>query len=458
MSEQELPKNCKMSEDEIQDVLANIKITPAEKLFYGYIKQGCITVETMMETGNLDAPKRLKIRELEEEEKKKDEAAWNEADNKKDLIAYHNYLNIYPNGIYSNLAKARIKEIKKIEGDKAIEKEKLLEDIKNRPNDFTPYQINTLIRDGKISETDLLNKGFDEEIVKAIQTLKEPTLRLGEVPSEIAPGFTEVYFWGMPSSGKTCALSGILSHANKKGLLETKSGEGFHYMNQLKNIFSREIGFLPSATNVEKTQYLPFHLKDDAGKKHPIALIELAGEIFKCFYKIEGKIELDHHLLNTINTVQKYLNGSNRKVHFFVVDLDRDPTEIDGDSVSQEDYLYAAQIYFTANKIFEKSTDAIYIIATKSDTLKCSPQEQEDKSEELLMLNYPSFIETLKDVCEDKKNGLSKLKFIPFSMGEVYFNKICRFNPSSSAEIIEILQLKTGKIQKKSWLINFLNR
>lgn len=453
MPEQELKRNCDMTQDEIQDVLASIRIIAAEKLFSEYIKPGCITIQEMMNTGNLDAEKRLKILSLEEVEKKKEESAWDDTCNKKDLTAYINYLNIYPNGRYVNLAKVAIEEIKKIEEDKKKEKEVLLNNIQEVPNNYTPHEINTLIKDGVFSEVDLINRGIGEDIVTAVKNLKEPKLRLGDVPSEITAGFTEVYFWGMPSSGKTCALSGILSHADSTGILQTQSGDGFHYMNQLKNIFSRQLGFLPQATNVEKTQYLPFHLKDVSGQSHPIALIELSGEIFKCFYRIQAGLALENDAhIETTNTVKRYLKGQNRKVHFFVIDLDRDPKDIDEDFVKQEDYLDAAQKYFTSNRIFERLTDAIYIIATKSDTLKCSKHEQEEKASEHLTSNYPSFINTLKDVCRRNRiNERSNLKFIPFSLGDVYFKKICKFNPSSSAEIIKILQQKTGRLQNKKW-------
>lgn len=35
------------------------------------------------------------------------------------------------------------------------------------------------------------------------------------LPDSIPDEFTEVYFWGIPASGKTCALGGILSAAKE---------------------------------------------------------------------------------------------------------------------------------------------------------------------------------------------------------------------------------------------------
>jgi dTDP-D-glucose 4,6-dehydratase len=121
-------------------------------------------------------------------------------------------------------------------------------------------------------------------------------------------------------------------------------------------------------------------------------------------------------------------------------------------------YLDAAQKYFKTKDIFKKSTDAIYIIATKSDLLNCPEDQRLIEAEKFLKNNYASFVNVLKDACKTYKiNDNNDLKFIPFSLGRVFFNKICQFNAKTSGQVVTILQQKTAREVKKSVLGKFLN-
>ena len=70
---------------------------------------------------------------------------------------------------------------------------------------------------------------------------------------------TEVYFWGIPSSGKSCALGAILSSANSgkvaKSMQRDPDCQGFGYMNRLANLFNTNgtVGTLPEGTTISST-------------------------------------------------------------------------------------------------------------------------------------------------------------------------------------------------------------
>ena len=450
-----------MTEEAKRAVLDNIENISAEDLYVKYIKPGYISLSAMKETGKLDFSKRKKIEELVAQEGVQEEQAWSEAQKKATTEAYADYLRNYPNGKYKIVAESVIAAFRQNEMNENKNKKDLLEKLRRNPNGgFTPRIVNDHLNKGTINITDLREAGIPQEVIDSLSVFKEPRLTLGEIPPGIPSGFTEVYFWGIPGSGKTCALSGILGYANESGVLDTASGPGFHYMTQLKNIFRSQIGFLPAATSTEATQCLPFELKDDNGKKHPIALIELSGEIFRCYYYLLAGMsfpDADH--IKTFENVTRYLNGPNRKIHFFVFDLSKDPRKKDDHGLCQDDYLNAAQTYFKQNNIFKNYTDAIYIIATKSDLLDPRHDKRIEKAATHLKENYPSFVDVLKDACKRYKiNDNNHLRVLPFSLGDVYFNYICKFNSLSSSEIITILKNKTGVLQGKSILNEFFNR
>ena len=112
-------------------------------------------------------------------------------------------------------------------------------------NAFDSFIIYGLHEAGFISLSDLENKaGIDPEFIKFMKN-NPPSSADAEVKlpepngdlTNIQDGFTEFYFWGIPSSGKTCALAGVLSAANSGRVCQDFSpmpnSQGFYYMSTL---------------------------------------------------------------------------------------------------------------------------------------------------------------------------------------------------------------------------------
>jgi len=413
-----------------------------------------------MQTGNLDKNKRKQIEEFQAIHKAKETEVWNIASNTNTIESYKEYLAKYPNGSYVDNARTMISAIKQEEEKDCEKRLEIIRSISNNPNDYTTTQIKNLINAKTITRSDLLESGIPLGIIDAVYTYPDTyNLDIGSTPQQIPTGYTEVYFWGDPGSGKTCAISGILSKAERMGILDTHAGPGYGYMNQLKNIFTNTIGYLPNfGTADDVTQCLQFDLKDEEGKKHPITFIELSGEIFKFYYYRLIKKSMNPEREETFRKLTRLMNSSNRKVHFFVFDLQKDPMKVDSLGLRQHDYLDAAQKYFKETNIFKESTDAIYIIATKSDLLDCNVDQRADAARDLLREHYPSFVDVLKDACKSFKiNDNRDLRVVPFTLGDVYFNFLCKFNDRSSLEIIRTLQQKTAIRTNISWLRNKFN-
>jgi hypothetical protein len=432
-----------------EQILNNVDSLTAEQLF-DFISQGIVTLDELKATGNLDASKRKVIQSLQTQRDQIDDTAWEHARYGNEA-ALRDYITNYPTGRHVQEAKDKIDSLEQVCRQARAAKQGILDDIKRNPNSYFPAQIQGFLQNGTITESELKNCNIPQSAIDNLDKIKSPTLILGNTPNSIPDGYTEVYFWGGTGSGKTCALGAVLHMAEQKGYLNIATGPGYLYANQLKNIFSDDgvaNDYLPAPSPVETTQYLPFTLKNPKEKvSRSVSLIELSGEIFKCFLSQNaGQPFPTQSHENTFNSLNTFLKSSNRKIHFFFIDYDRENSP-DGSGLKQSDYLAAAATYFKNNAVFGKTTDAIYVILTKSDLLidendkpVIGYNERVEYAKKYLNdQNYKAFINTLKDNCKKYSINAGKLTLEPFSLGKVYFKEICDFNGSAAAKIVEIL-------------------
>lgn len=431
-------------------ILNHVEDFSAEQLF-GFISQGIVTLQELRYTGNLDHSKRRAIVALQNKGEEDDDNAWEQCRYGNETVLT-DYVSKFPTGKHVEEAKQQIDNLKHQRDEEQAQKIEIIEKVRRNPNSFTPRRIKEFLNDGTLSRSDLVNSGIPDAIIDRLDNVVSPQLHLGETPHSIPDGYTEVYFWGIPGSGKTCVLSGILSTAERKGYLEIAQGPGYDYMTRLKNIFINPISFLPPASPTDNTQYLPFVLKKGNDAPRSVSLIELSGEIFQCFYHKNANKELptqQHE--ETLDTLLRFLSGKNRKIHFFFVDYEKE-NKIDVDGYTQADYLQAAATYFQNNDIFSNSTDAIYIVITKSDLMPCKQNERVNKLKEYLLdANFTAFINSLKARCKEHSINAGKMLATHFSLGNVYFTQICSFNSETSENIIDIL-LRRIAPNKKSIL------
>lgn len=439
-------------------ILNQVESLSVQQLFEAII-QGIITLEELRDTGNLDASKRKQILILIKQQDKEEEDFWENA--KHTELGCRNYLTKFPAGKFVFEAKNTINlnehQKEKIERDR----KDIIEELKANPNAHGTYKIKTLLNDKVITKDDLLVAGIPLKIINFLDKeiiRKEP--KLGETPESIPEGFTEVYFWGIPGSGKTCALGAVLRAAENKGYLEIAWGDGSDYSYQLKNIFLNPISILPDRTPVETTQYLPFTLKTPDEKfARSVSLIELSGEIFECFiYKNNNKPLKSPHHEATFNSLTNFLNGSNRKIHFFFIDyIDKNTTDDKG--YCQSDYLGATATFFDnkQNNFFGKTTDAIYIVLTKSDLMSCEKDDRIQKLKSYLQSNnFNAFINSLRSKCKKHHINGRRILGTPFSLGKVYFNVLCDFDPEAAENILDILMRRIKP--KKESILDVLNK
>ncbi|KAB1157958.1 hypothetical protein [Flavobacterium luteum] len=422
-----------------------------------------VSFKKLQETGEFDHSRQKKIKALLNE---KYDVAFSAANSISEL---QNYLEDFPEGNHITEVNTKIKEIQaEINRTKKEqeERDRMLREIKHSINENT---IDEII--DKLSDSDLYNLCNDLEIdFQIIKNFKEPPITFNAIPkkeNEVPQGYTDVFFWGIPSSGKTCALSAILSTIKNDYSMEAPDCDikfGATYRTSLVNIFNTEIGYLPPRTNEDRTQYMPFlFYKRGEKNKRRISFFELSGEVFKSFYEKvnDTKIILDKDrdgIEQSFKTLELLLNSSNQKIHFFFIDYNQETkNSIDIETgLTQYDYLEAATTYFRDNNdIFKKKTDAVYVVVTKSDEIQADNNKQRaEKAKLFLEENFGNFMDVLSNQCN--RNSVH-LEVKLFSIGKVYFKRICKINRASSINIINDLLDRVKPISNNRFK-DFFNR
>lgn len=276
---------------------------------------------------------------------------------------------------------------------------------------------------------------------------------------------TEIYFWGIPSSGKTCALGAILSEAQHGGYVDYAAPQmcqGYHYMTMLSQTFNgrAEVFKLPEGTATDAIFEMEFVLKKDR-KDYPVTFIDLAGETIDSMYRRNAGLPLTTAKESGLNTALSVLQGNpkeNRKVHFFVIEYDGHDKMYNG--LTQYSLLDGALAYIRNTGILRTETDAIYLLVTKADLTKATDNAQrEERLREYLSKHYRTFYNGLRNIAQENEINGGEVDIIPFSVGQVCFQNLCLFNNQDAATVVRlILERSTGfKTGKLANIVNRLN-
>ncbi|MBQ0128410.1 MAG: hypothetical protein KBT57_01090 [bacterium] len=394
-----------------------------------------------------------------QEEQRKDEEAWQSACSNNTSASYEFYKESYPHGMHVAEATAKVIEIMK------EQKENIIRDLEE---DSNAYPLGYLKVCG-ITANDLRDKVKDSkgqirnEVLKSWD--KNPvSLRMGKTPTSIPEGNTEVYFWGVPGSGKTCAMAAILSMARKGNCFEPREGEGLGYMNQLSTMFlgdpNKPAVCFPTASDVDTTQYLPLTLNEtvrdrrghESIKEHKLAVVEISGEIFECFScEVEGRTFKTGAHKATYEQLKKYLeNTDNPKYHYFI--LDSRPLH----NADQVLILQNAATYFKTHHLFNSTTQGISLIVTKCDQLSPDRNRWKDSAMEAADEYFGSLVTQLKKILGNPGNGglgltNGTIDVVPLSIGEVFFQSLCLFDPEPASVLVKQLIEYSKVAETDSW-------
>lgn len=274
----------------------------------------------------------------------------------------------------------------------------------------------------------------------------------------VPDGSTEIYFWGIPSSGKTCAIGAILSSLANATIGDytefDPECQGYNYMNQLSMLFrnsgGKKVFTLPTGTPLESLFVMRCDIFKDQ-RRYPVTFVDVSGESLKSMYMKMSGIPMDYAREGALDKLSEIVGDNTRKVtkrkiHFFVIEYDGHNRMIpldNGTQVDQMTLLDGVKNYINQfGKVFAEATDAIYILITKSD--KAGSVFQQPTLSELknyITTYYSGFYKSLVGLCNDKKRQINKgeVKVLPFTLGDICFQSLCKFDPYTANNVINII-------------------
>ena len=321
----------------------------------------------------------------------------------------------------------------------------LLELIRQDHNLLSSAACNDIISRGILNRNDLSKCGIDNGFInKMLTNARSQNFEPARPLQTIAEPCTEVYFWGIPFSGKTCALGAILSAAKNglaaRSMIPDNSCQGFGYMNRLSTIFSPgRICRLPGGTPVTSTYEMRFDLEDQEHKIHHVACIDLAAELFTCMFMKDAGEQMREDQKQALETLHNILlenRSNNRKIHFFVIEYGAEKRIYNG--LPQAEYLNSAAAHLNSIGLFDSNTDAIYVLISKVDNASYEGSLEEHLLK-YMTKNYLGFYNNLLLICKEHGINKGRVKIVPFSIGNVCFKDYCQFDATSATKMVDLL-------------------
>lgn len=343
-----------------------------------------------------------------------------------------------------------------IKGNK-ITKNDFLSKLSDDHNLLSSGVVKRLINQGIILTSDLLNLGIEKAFIQRMfKGDSAITFRTPEKLERIHKQSTEIYFWGIPSSGKSCALGAILSVAASgriaKSMDPDTSSQGYGYMTKLIDLFQNgEIGTLLEGTPVDSFYEMGFDLVDKENRIHPITCIDMAGELMRCMYKENAGDPMSDSDIEMLDTMTKVLidnRSTNRKMHVFVIEYGAEDRKYEG--LPQKVYLEGAVSYIKDTGIFKKDTDAIYIMITKADKAK---NNSPSFFNQYINDRYLGFFNGLEQICKDNEINNGHVEKLAFSLGDVCFQNFCKFDARPAENVVNLILQRSASFRggKRGW-------
>lgn len=345
-------------------------------------------------------------------------------------------------------------------------KEILLDELRKDPNCYSVTKLRNEIDSIADMRLEDLKEIFTDEQVRAIEDYEEPKQLdvVQDTDQKLRRGFTEVYFWGLRKTGKTCAIGATIGYlSNVRKSLNPEPCPGQQYLLQLQNLFSRKgaICKLPPGTPMGNLPAMSFTFNDSKGDEHRVTFIDVAGEVFSAIYAQKNGITLNPEEQKAIKNLENRLKDNyNNKIHFFIIEYGDDNGEVavrDGLYASKSQVMYSLAQYFDKQNIFNDSSVSMNLLVTKCDRIKKGDRMEEVKRyvEES---GWAPAKNGINDISCNARTGC--LFGMGFSIGEVFAQDLCVFRPDDAEGIVEEIEYRTPAYKHNWWsrLIDFFRK
>lgn len=404
-----------------------------------------------------------------------DEETWQAALRNDSRSLYEHYLSLYPEGAHHVEAESRIRELK--EQCEALRRE-VFADMRINPLKYTPHVMRALMHGADAVDPVEIAKLDTRDVAARFIALGNTLtyrelVEQGIIPPAIsemelmAPEFevpqtnsfedfpldrTDIYFLGVPRSGKSSVLAGLFNTMTRKGnwryvpnINEQGLDNSMAYFNGLVRSISAKKPPIPTAHDT--INYINIDVPNAAGTKRTAHLnfVEISGECFNNMTKSFGDSRQEWDRLGA----SRVLANKNRKVLFFLLDYNT----IQGNQfgVTPADQMEALNNALTVlshdgpnHKNPQKDctlsrVESVGVIMTKTDLMGVdSEQERLNIALEYLNENFFSFMNDLTSYCERfdiNRNNKYKPLVFTFSLGAFYPGNTLLFDHKYSMEL-----------------------
>lgn len=383
---------------------------------------------------------------------------WQEVESGGDLQAVYEYIEQHPGSPLTEQARTRIQELKR-------------DEIDNMRQLQSAYPISSLfyyIEKGIFTEDELINEGVATieslDILHHLDEVKDSlpdiNVEISKCNKELAKDHTDVFLFGIPSTGKTCILMGLIG-SQTININTVRSGGP--YACALQQYL--EAGFTIGQTPKDFVATIEAEIPD-GNKKHQLNLIEMAGEdfAFKIADNENGKVSFEDIGVGATEV----LCNNNRKVFFIIVDPTArtvafnhvyEEQEADG---TKHSYLIRKNVNqgiilkrmvdllcLPENSHILDKVDFIHIIVTKADVYG-DGADREEKAMERFMQHHRNIVQPLTDLCQ--KHGINVAtkgvpKLYTFSLGSFYVGGIYKYNHVDADKLVGVLKENTESVK-----------
>lgn len=381
----------------------------------------------------------------------------------RDLFQVFSYIKSYPDSPFMNDAQILMLQLKAEEIE--IMKREFMDYSRDKLLGFIEQEIfteNELIYAQVVTQNSLQILRNYSQIKVSLPVLDNIIPRC---KTECYADHTDVFLFGIPGTGKSCVLAGLIG----SNILNYDSvSSGGAYADALIEFMNNSCPPPPTKKNYLTT--IKAWIKN-GDIVHPYNLIEMAGEEFADKISLNPDNEVCFEDMGTGAT--DLLSSDNDKIFFIIVDPTKDFVRFKTDrEVKDEDEniigyetkeIVANQVQCMKrmidmfnrkeNENIMKKVKAIHFIVTKSDTLGDILENRLDGAAAILNKKYPLCIETLYDIFENPDYEINratdyKPMVYTFSLGKFYVGNIFEYDSSDSANLIEVMQGNIVGIKK----------
>ncbi len=392
---------------------------------------------------------------------------WDNAKNTGDIFTINNYLKNNPNTPFRQQVELLIMRLKQEEKDK----------MKNEPNKYEVERLKELLTQEVFTKKELIfDRVLPENVLDVLldtdvkNDLPDINQAIKDSKPECKEGYTDVFFFGVPSTGKTCVLMGL---SRSDSLRINLAAGGGDYASALQQYTDVGITVPRTPGSFVTTLEATISSKASENALHKINLVEMSGEEFAFSIANNPNHEFSFEDMGTGAT--ELLRNNNRKVFFLIIDPTANVVRInreisDGfDEMTGKPQTRLERCVVNQPTIIQKmvnlleneknadimrKVDSIHIIMTKSDTLG-DAVEREEKAQQIFNSKYKSnILEPLIDLCKEyniNSNFEYKPRLYTFSLGTFYVGGLYEYEQTDSNKLVIAIRNSTQSERKETF-------